>query len=213
MVDFVETESRIANNPLYGRAFFGSDRRDTVNKVSCNTFNIQNLKCWFCEEAHFLEKCPKLRYQTYENRMKFIKEKKLCFVCLARNHVSKDCRRKRTCEICGLGHNTLTHRTEDRLENASMESRDAATTASSQNISVNTFNVECSATDQYGSVGRLNVIPVKVKVGQGQLVSTYAFFDSGSNSSFCSKSLCKKLGIVCNERNETKLSVSTINRT
>ena len=38
-------------------------------------------------------------------------------------------------------------------------------------------------------------------------------FNNGSNASFCTKTLCNKLGIVCNERNRTKLTVSTINRT
>ena len=95
------------------------------------------------------------------------------FLCLTRKHQSKDCKRKKTWEVCGFGYNTLTHRTKDRLENASIEpSKETTNTtttaaAASQNISVNTLNVECSATDQSGSVGRLDLIPVKVKVGQG----------------------------------------------
>ena len=207
LVDFIETESRIANNPLYGRAFFGSDRKDfNNNKVSCNTTNMQKIKCWFCEESHFLEKCPKLQSETYENRIKFIKDKKLCFMCMARNHMSKNCPRKRTCEICGLGHNTLTHRSEGKTENPSKDK-----SVNEAPIAEN-FNVQNNTIGNSMNTGRMHVIPVKVRVKEGHFVNTYAYFDDGSNGSFCTKSLCDKLGIVCNEDNRIELSVSTINR-
>ena len=46
-----------------------------------------------------------------------------------------------------------------------------------------------------GSVVGLSIVPVKVKVkGSSKKVLMYAFLDSGSNTSFCTEDLLRKLG-------------------
>ena len=54
------------------------------------------------------------------------------------------------------------------------------------------------------------VIPVKARVkGSDKSVVTYAFLDNGSNSSFCTDSLMKQLGV---KGQRTKISLSTLER-
>lgn len=54
------------------------------------------------------------------------------------------------------------------------------------------------------------IIPVKVRVkGSDKSVVTYAFLDNGSNSSFCTDSLMKQLGV---KGQRTKISLSTLER-
>ena len=54
------------------------------------------------------------------------------------------------------------------------------------------------------------VIPVKVRArNSDQRVITYAFLDNGSNSSFCTESLMKQLGI---SGRQVKISLSTLVR-
>lgn len=40
----------------------------------------------------------------------FITKNGLCFGCLHRGHVTKDCKRKRNCRICKGMHHTVLHR-------------------------------------------------------------------------------------------------------
>ena len=58
------------------------------------------------------------------------------------------------------------------------------------------------------TVKGLTVIPVKVKAkGQHGIVETYAFLDSGSNTSFCAEDLLEKLEL---KGTKTKLSLTTL---
>ena len=58
-----------------------------------------------------------------------------------------------------------------------------------------------------GSVVGLSIVPVKVKVkGSSKKVLTYAFLDSGSNTSFCTEDLLRQLGT---KGKKTSLSLTT----
>ena len=55
---------------------------------------------------------------------------------------------------------------------------------------------------------KMPIVPVKVKCRGGPAVDTYAFLDSGSSSSFCSRDLARRLGITLT--NEARLAISTV---
>ena len=56
----------------------------------------------------------------------------------------------------------------------------------------------------------MTVIPLKVRAKDSdKTVTTYAFLDNGSNSSFCTESLLKQLGV---KGQKTKISLSTLER-
>ena len=55
----------------------------------------------------------------------------------------------------------------------------------------------------------LPILPVKVKASNGRSVTTYAFLDNGSDSTFCTESLVQTLGI---NGKKTKLRLTTLER-
>ena len=66
----------------------------------------------------------------------------------------------------------------------------------------------CGLTDTASSAIGLPIVPVRVKAkGQRDSVVTYAFLDSGSNSTFCSEELLEQLGV---EGRNTNLSLTTM---
>ena len=47
-----------------------------------------NLKCWFCNNnGHKVSLCPKIKDLSHPDKIKTIKDKKLCFNCLSNTHL------------------------------------------------------------------------------------------------------------------------------
>ena len=65
-----------------------------TNQTSENRFYDQ---CRYCSKRHWSDECTK--YSTIEERKKQLKDS--CFKCLKVGHVSKDCKRNKTCVYCG----------------------------------------------------------------------------------------------------------------
>ena len=208
LVDFIEVESRIANNPLFGRNLFNEKSKDlnktdkVQGKFKVNAINLDNIKCWFCKEKHFIDECQNLSKLQYEERTKIIKEMELCFSCLRKGHFSKNCRSRKQCETCQGTHPTILHRVK---ENIAQDESDDPINMSNKTETVHVESNSINAETNF----KLNILPVSIKYCD-KIIKTYAFLDPGSTTSFCSLSLSKKLGISCNSRNKVNLSVTTI---
>ncbi|KAK3890499.1 hypothetical protein Pcinc_005579 [Petrolisthes cinctipes] len=98
LVDFVEKESRILSNPLFGRHLTRPQPRKTEEKikplpkrertevrVNYNTvadkLEKSPVKCFFCSENHYLDECSSLKRKTEKERKEFIVKSGLCFGC------------------------------------------------------------------------------------------------------------------------------------
>ena len=82
----------------YGRR----DRRITTQALLAND---RELKCCFCGENHYNDKCTVVT--DIDSRKKIVFDKKLCFKCLASSHLKKDCRSRRNCYSCkSIHHHT-----------------------------------------------------------------------------------------------------------
>lgn len=67
----------------------------------------QQPYCVFCKKTdHRLDICSRFRTETVKNRLRFVKENRLCFGCLRRGHESKDCQRRLSCSACYKKHPT-----------------------------------------------------------------------------------------------------------
>ena len=75
--------------------------------------NQQDLAttCLFCNGNHNLERCFKFRDKSFEERRKFVLDKRLCVNCLRVNHFVRRCRQFRACLFsgCGKRHHSLLH--------------------------------------------------------------------------------------------------------
>jgi hypothetical protein len=69
--------------------------------------------CAYCSAAHTLVKCSNFLRLSFNDRFKFVKERRICFSCLATG-THDECPSRRTCGIqgCTKTHNHLLHKPE-----------------------------------------------------------------------------------------------------
>lgn len=60
----------------------GTNRKETVS--------FRNKSCLFCKCEHALELCPLLEQRSQGEKISFLKENGICFVCMCTGHISKD---------------------------------------------------------------------------------------------------------------------------
>lgn len=126
-----------------------------------------NIKCAFCSEGHKIFNCNKFKLLSLQERLKLVKEKKLCNICLAFH--TKKCKYHFKCAICKKEHNTLLH------EEAS----------SCTSLYTNSHDMQVI----------LPTASVKLYTLRGQTLNVRALFDSGSQVSFVSSEVADLLGI------------------
>ena len=119
-------------------------------------------------------------------KLETIKENRLCFACLRPNHMSKQCKRRMQCRRCGRMHPTLLH---DEKRTSNSQNGNQRKPADSL---VNQPKL-CGATMPDDSNAVLPVLPVHVKVPNKTPVNSYAFLDTGSQTTFITDNLRRKL--------------------
>ena len=65
--------------------------------------------CLFCTERHHIELCRKFGSLPSEERRKFVYANRLCFGCLIKGHLHRECRSRRTCQLCQDQHPSSLH--------------------------------------------------------------------------------------------------------
>ena len=59
------------------------------------------VSCPLCKEPHDLDDCSQFKEKTMREKKDFLFKSKLCFACYSSEHQAKECKDKRTCNICG----------------------------------------------------------------------------------------------------------------
>ena len=237
-VAFVNREVRIITNPVFGGISDSSKlmpgpKASAAGRKTSKLRNVSflaqlgdtkppatavsprggpTIQCLYCKRNHALEDCHLLRWKPYSERIQFLSSNKLCFGCLSDQHILRHCPERKTCKIanCTRKHPSILH----------TRPRQASTTdvgfGTDDDIGA---QVRCSMANTDENVASrsfercrtgMAVIPVKLRVkGSDKSVVTYAFLDNGSNSSFCTDSLMKQLGV---KGQGTKISLSTLER-
>lgn len=95
----------------------------SVSEPKLNHSKNGEFKCVACSGAsvHELTSCREFLKMSDEDRRNFVKSKGLCFLCLARGHLSSACTESISCKKCERKHNTIFHRNkpeEPRTESA-----------------------------------------------------------------------------------------------
>ena len=66
-------------------------------------------------ESHEMQDCTTFQHWTAENQMEFLRQKGICFACLKRGHLSRECDKKFACrvrvngDVCGKHHHSILH--------------------------------------------------------------------------------------------------------
>ena len=206
-VSFLEEEDLIAHDPLIRTlqksegvkerrtgASFASDSRPDYPNPGAGVGRSFGT-CVFCGERHSLQICKKFGLQTYEERQQYIRNHRLCFGCLVRGHIARDCKNRKTCQICQGGHPTSMHIANNPPE-------DVLPTVP---ITACASNRDAKFIPQKSSM----VLPVRIyhtdNPERGRVI--YTMIDSQSDSSFITESTAQALGL---KGAETRLSLSTM---
>ena len=177
------------------------------------------LQCPSCNKSHWLSQCSDFRKLCLGDQLKFVCTKKLCLNCLVSGHFVQDCPKQSFCRIegCTKKHSTFLHEkdcTQEVTPSQPTQSNGAASTETNATATQGSNGYVQSGTFQASSVSSivgLSIVPVKVKArGQDKKVLTYAFLDSGSNTSFCTDALLRKLDA---KGVKTTLSLTTMQTT
>ena len=111
-------------------------------------------------------------------RLKLLRELKVCFGCLKQgNHISKECNKRLTCKTCNKSHPTILHQAQ-RNQPAQHELSGQQQQPAQQNHGDNRNNKApvCSLTGAGVKVAYPSIIPVVVHSKKtGNAVETYAF--------------------------------------
>ena len=104
----------------------GSERE---NKLTHRTFGTlgafdsqtNKIRCWLCNQNHKISECTQLTALPVDDRLKLVKENRLCFNCLSNSHMIKECKSKVCCRIdsCSKRHHTLLHPPSDNSTDGS----------------------------------------------------------------------------------------------
>ena len=201
-VEFLEQEDKVAHDSFFqaiqksegskdrnrGGSFASETRRATSNG---RDFGV----CIFCRENHALEMCRKFGSEQFEVRMRFMKENRMCFKCLLRGHISRECRRRMACQFCQGSHATSMHREE-------------WTTGGPPST---TSVTACASYSSFDDVPRKSsmIVPVYIshRSDPAREVLTYAMLDGQSDSSFITEGTARALGLT---GKEVRLRLSTM---
>ena len=170
-------------------------------------------KCPSCLKNHWLSQCDDFKKLRIYDRHKFVRNKNLCLNCSTPGHFVQDCPKKSFCRIqgCSEKHSSFLHSERGREQKEAQRSpnskedkgHEAAAPMKNGYIQGDVFQASNDS-----SVVGLAIVPVKVRVkGQEANVLTYAFLDVGSNASFCTEDLLKKLNVTGEKAN---LSLTTL---
>ena len=231
---FVAAKARAATHPIFGKVV-NENRGKQVNGKSSRKpprgggFSTQGKpppdktskekpKCPSCSSSHWLSRCDKFRKQSLQERQRFVDDHKLCSNCLTAGHFVRDCPKESFCRVQGCvgKHSTFLHPRSNTNASTASTITESPTGGQGKGVepppvnsnSANNGYIKSSYSTSSNSVTGLAILPVRVKAkGHGKIVETYAFLDSGSNTSFCTESLLEKLNF---KGTKTKLSLTTL---
>ncbi|KAK0138796.1 hypothetical protein N1851_024658 [Merluccius polli] len=224
LVQFIEKQAKICSNPIFGdiqEPVASRNKRPNVSKTlfrpkSTYATNVTTLStpaapsmnsdvktpCLCCDGAHCLEICNHFKKKTHREKLNLLKEKGLCFGCLCKGHMSKDCKDRLTCNICNQTHPNVLHINFGAKGHASRSEEQPQ-----KQISKVSSNA-CGHTGAGYSKCALSILPVQVKSVKGNKISqTYALLDPGSSATFCTERLAQKL---CLEGKSTTVLLRTM---
>lgn len=208
LVSFVTRQAESMNDPIYSREALGQTgvtKRERQNTSSYATNVSSPVKqCIVCDSNHDLDNCTKFKGMSLAERRDLLKSNRMCYSCYGRNHMSKNCFRKRTCKVCGKKHPTLLHDPDFSVSfsRKPQEKAVAAKDLSSKERSTEPESTCLASTSSCTERILQPILPVKVRQGNtGKCVDTYALYDSGSSGCFISEDLIDKLNAKSTKSN------------
>ena len=186
--EFFDYECNLMNDPMYSREALKEFDEDKLPKQRSNVraTEVAEVPCVFCEGAHDIEECSEFKGKDLPERSQWCMDNRICFGCLGRGHLSRNCKNRRTCSICKKSHPTILHRDkEEPVLPVEEESLSRCVCISSQRVI------------------SMSIVPVVFsytkKIERGKKIKCekvlYALLDACSNGTFIKESVLDDLGI------------------
>ncbi|UYV69100.1 hypothetical protein LAZ67_6002418 [Cordylochernes scorpioides] len=155
-----------------------------------------NLPCLFCDkDNHFSQNCFKAAKMLESDRLKRVRDAKVCFKCLRKNHLKKDCRSFVRCKRCQGPHFEIMCRgTSHSQENLNWRSDNRSHNSSAEQNEGNNEPVTAMANQVCTNNISLMTLIVKIK-GPKRSKMVRVLLDSGSQKSYIRRSLAKELDL------------------
>ena len=209
LVDFINREACDANDPVYGKVGLKAKSEDGKKGNSISSAHVKqsvsfssNVKgsyskwkrppCKLCNNDHRLLYCPTFKLMKLTERVKYVRDHKLCENCLLDNHGTEECRKQSVCDVrdCGKRHTRYLHVDCNELE-------DKDSTNKGRAVNVHNVNVD----------GEVFMPIVRVVVNDCSTGS--ALLDTASSNTFCSRSLVDKVAL---RSERVRYSLSTLTK-
>ena len=176
-VVFVERQASVLTDPVYvGEVLSGSTRRSLrpstmqpSKKTSIFTSASRRPMCSLCSLDHKLFMCSKFRDKSLSERIVYVNDNKLCYICLTSTHATNDCMSTYKCTVNDCMAKHFLHIDRSNCSNIN--------------------SVSVSLNDHCNVSMFIPFLPVTVN----GVYDTYALLDTGSSHSFCSDSVKKEL--------------------
>ncbi|XP_055856101.1 uncharacterized protein LOC129919272 [Episyrphus balteatus] len=196
LIHFLENRSNAleASDPKTSRV----KNSRASNPTNIKSLAVVNTSCPKCKGEHYLPQCPEFVSMSVSSRRGFARDQRLCYNCLGTKHSSNRCRVKARCKLCKSRHHSLVHL--DNINPAASASVVDPTQNSASVVSNHMKN------DSRSSV-ILPTAVVKVFDNSGKTHLVRVLLDSGSQVSFVTDSLVKRLGL---RRSHARLPISGI---
>lgn len=167
------------------------NERETVTKAQPVSVDGFNKPCVYCDrEQHSLTACRRFKSKPLKDKIGFLRRSVFCI--LKHGHMSSSCKQKLQCEKCSRPHPTLLHITNKDPKEETRDNCEQLFVSSALVQTVESFGVTGAGKDDCA----LSVIPVCIKVQKGtKTVTTYAFLDPGSSTTFATESLINQLNM------------------
>ncbi|TRY75400.1 hypothetical protein TCAL_14537 [Tigriopus californicus] len=178
----------------HGQALVSGKRtvvQDRSRPSHNRSVNLEPQQCILCSKDHSLVECRDFKIMSYDQRMDFTLKSGLCFGCLKPGHMFRRCRMKKRCSKCNRSHHPLLHNSTHRDELANPHIQE-------DRVSSNSVS--------NGQKVVLGVIPIKCSGPKGALIVN-ALVDEGSDTTFISENILKKLGFVEAGTSRTPLTI------
>ena len=171
-----------------------------IDSENTNKEKPEDIPCAMCGKAHDLESCKLYLDMNVKARKELAKSKGLCFGCLVRGHMARDCKGRKKCDTCKRSHPTSLH---GDLKREPEENKPPQTQNETEQRTIH-------CTKSGDSIVSSMIVPVWVHHTNNpeNAVLVYALLDDQSDTTFVSLDTLGNLGV---DGQATQISLSTMN--
>lgn len=178
-------------------------KQRTAKTFVSNNSNRKADKCSMCSDSHWIGSCAAFKTLSVSDRHNVVTSKQLCVNCLSKSHSLAQCSSQQTCKTCNEQHHSLLHY-DSSIKQSSASGLHSQTTTFSPYSSP--FQPYSSAVTTHSSVTLtskrkilLSTVVLRVLDSSGNPHLCRALLDSGSDTSYITVALARKLNLKFND--------------